>query len=51
MGVDVAAGTRLRLRYSFSESVSKNPFSRYLDPAGSRGLMNFQNLIGVVLVL
>ena len=48
VGVDVAVGHRWSVRYSFSESIGGNPVSPQLDPPGSRGLMNFQNLVGVI---
>ena len=51
VGVDVVVVGRLSVRYSFSESISANPISRHLEPPGSRGLMNFQNLIGVTIGL
>ena len=35
-------------RYSFSETITGNPFSATLDPPGSRRLANFQNLFGFV---
>ena len=38
----------IQVRYSFSEGMSSNPFSSRLSPPGSRGLMNFQNLVGLV---
>ena len=48
VGVDVPVGHGWNVRYSFSESVGPNPISRKLDPPGSRGLMNFQNLVGLM---
>ena len=48
VGIDVAVGERWQVRYSFSEGMSSNPFSSRLSPPGSRGLMNFQNLVGLV---
>lgn len=51
VGVDVVVVGRLRVRYSFTESIRANPISRHLAPPGSRGLMNFQNLIGVAIGL
>ena len=51
VGVDVVVVGRLRVRYSFSESIGPNAISRELTPPGTRTLMNFQNLIGVTLAL
>lgn len=48
VGMDVKAGGGWSVRYSFSESVSGNPFSRRLSPPASRHLMNFQNLVGLI---
>ena len=48
VGVDVPVGGGWNVRYSFSESIGQNPISRELDPPGSRSLMNFQNLVGVL---
>ena len=48
VGVDVPIHRGWSIRYSFSESIGGNPISPQLDPPGSRGLMNFQNLVGVI---
>lgn len=48
VGIDVRTGPRWSLRYSFSETLSRNPISRRLTPSASRSLANFQNLVGVV---
>ena len=48
VGVDVVVGDGWRVRYSFSENLGPNPLSRQLDPQGTRGLMTFQNLLGVM---
>jgi outer membrane protein W len=48
VGIDVALSRHVRLRYSFSETLSGNPISPQLTPAGQRGLANFQNLFGIV---
>ena len=48
VGVDVPVGHGWNVRYSFSEGIGPNPISRELDPPGSRGLMNFQNLVGLM---
>ena len=38
------------LRYSFSETMSANPFAAALNPPAHNTLMNFQNLFGFVKV-
>jgi hypothetical protein len=48
VGADVPVGHGWGIRYSFSENLGPNPLSRQLDPQGRRGLMNFQNLVGVM---
>ena len=48
VGLDVSQGGHWSARYSFSESLSRNPISAQLSPPGQRGLANFQNLFGVV---
>jgi hypothetical protein len=48
VGIDVAVGGGWSARYTFSESLSGNPFSAQLSPAGQRNLANFQNLAGIV---
>lgn len=48
VGLDVRLSRRLVFRYSFSETISSNPISPSLTPPGNRGLMNFQNLFGLV---
>ena len=48
VGIDVAIGRGWRARYSFSESISGNPFNAQLSPPGQRNLANFQNLFGIV---
>jgi hypothetical protein len=46
VGIDVALSRRVRFRYSFSETIGRNPISPVLTPPGERGLANFQNLFG-----
>jgi hypothetical protein len=46
VGIDFQLARGLAFRYSFSETISANPISPSLMPAGRRGLMNFQNLFG-----
>ena len=48
VGIDVAIAPRVSLRYSFSETISGNPISPRLAPPGTRALMNFQNLFGLL---
>jgi outer membrane protein W len=48
VGIDFKLSRRLTFRYSFSETISGNPISPSLTPPGERGLMNFQNLFGLV---
>ena len=48
VGIDVALVDRWSIRYSFSEGISPNPISDRLTPPGERVLMNFQNLVGVL---
>jgi hypothetical protein len=48
VGIDFKLTAAVAFRYSFSETISGNPISPYLTPPGRRGLMNFQNLFGVV---
>jgi hypothetical protein len=48
VGIDVALADRLRVRYSFSETIGPNPIGPHLRPPGRRPLMNFQNLFGLV---
>jgi hypothetical protein len=48
VGIDIVSKSNWGFRYSFSETMSGNPFSQQLAPRGQRGLANFQNLFGVV---
>jgi hypothetical protein len=48
VGIDLALSRRLRFRYSFSETISRNPISPSLTPPGQRRLANFQNLFGLM---
>ena len=47
VGLDVRIRGPWYARYSFSESISKNPISEQLSPQGDRALKNFQNLFGL----
>jgi hypothetical protein len=48
VGIDLRFARGVSFRYSFSETISSNPISPALTPPGRRGLMNFQNLFGLV---
>jgi opacity protein-like surface antigen len=48
VGIDVAVSRHLSLRYSFSETLGRNPISPRLSPPGERALANFENLFGAV---
>ncbi len=48
VGMDVRLHTRWYFRYSFAETLSRNPISDELSPPGSHSLKNFQNLFGIV---
>ena len=48
VGIDLKLSRRVSFRYSFSETIGRNPISRHLTPAGERGLANFQNLFGFI---
>lgn len=48
VGIDVTLHHGWRFRYSFSETLSRNPISHQLTPSGPHSLKNFQNLFGIV---
>jgi hypothetical protein len=48
VGIDLRLNRRLAFRYSFSETIGRNPISPHLTPPGPRRLADFQNLFGVV---
>lgn len=48
VGIDVRLGKGWALRYTFSETLSKNPIDDRLSPSGQHRLMNFQNLVGFI---
>jgi hypothetical protein len=48
VGIDLRLSRRVSFRYSFSETISSNPISASLTPPGRSGLMNFDNLFGLV---
>jgi hypothetical protein len=47
VGIDIRLSPRLVFRYSFSETIGRNPISPHLTPPGQRRLANFQNLFGL----
>ncbi len=48
VGIDVELHSGWLLRYTFSETLSRNPISDELSPPGPHSLKNFQNLIGIL---
>lgn len=50
VGMDVRLRRGWGLRYTFSETMSANPFAAALNPPARGTLMNFQNLVGFVKV-
>jgi len=48
VGIDLLFHRGWGFRYSFSETITGNPFSATLNPPGFRRLANFQNLFGFV---
>lgn len=48
VGMDVSLGKGWALRYTFSETISRNPISDRLSPPGQHSFKNFQNLFGVI---
>jgi hypothetical protein len=48
VGIDIAIRSQFAIRYSFSETITRNPVSSRLIPRGERNLANFQNLFGIV---
>jgi opacity protein-like surface antigen len=46
VGMDVRLRSNFWFRYSFGETIQRNPVSRLLSPRGTRNLANFQNLFG-----
>jgi len=51
VGIDLRLTRKLDFRYSFSEFIGHNEFSRHLSPPGWSALKNFQNLFGFVVRL
>ncbi len=48
VGIDILFGGGWAFRFSFSETIRKNPISPQLTPPGTRNLAHFQNLFGFV---
>ena len=48
VGMDVKLRSGWVFRYTFSETISKNPIDDHLSPPGQHGLKNFQNLFGFI---
>jgi hypothetical protein len=48
VGMDVRLHNGWLFRYTFSETLSRNPISDELSPPGPHSLKNFQNLFGIV---
>jgi len=48
VGMDVKLGRGWALRYTFSETISKNPIDDRLSPPGQARFKNFQNLFGFI---
>jgi hypothetical protein len=48
VGIDLNLGKGWIFRYTFSETLSKNPVSDRLSPPGQHSLKNFQNLFGFI---
>lgn len=50
VGVDLLLKQGWGVRYTFTETMSASPYGAALNPPGKHGLMNFQNLVGVIKV-
>jgi hypothetical protein len=48
VGIDARMGRGWALRYSFAESIQRNPIGPLLTPPGERNLASFQNLFGFI---
>ena len=48
VGMDVNLAKGWAFRYTFSETLCKNPVSDRLSPPGQHSLKNFQNLFGII---
>lgn len=49
VGIDLGTADGWRFRYSFSETINRNPVSAQLSPPAQRNLANFQNLFGAIM--
>ena len=48
VGIDMRIKSGWKFRYSFGETITRNPISVQLTPQGKRNLASFQNLFGFV---
>ena len=48
VGIDLGRPPGWAFRYSFSETIERNPVSARQSPPGERNLANFQNLFGAI---
>lgn len=48
VGIDIKITHGWKFRYSFGETITRNPISMQLTPQGKRNLATFQNLFGFV---
>ena len=48
VGIDVKLRSGWAFRYTFSETISKNPIDNHLTPPGQHAFKNFQNLFGFI---
>ena len=48
VGIDLTLSLGWAFRYSFSETLRRNPISAQLSPPGQRNLANFHNLFGLI---
>jgi len=48
VGMDVRLGRGWAFRYSFSETITKNPIDDQLSPSGQHSFKNFLNLFGFI---
>ena len=48
VGIDISITRGWKFRYSFGETITRNPISVQLSPQGKRNLATFQNLFGFV---
>ena len=48
VGIDAALGRGWAFRYTFSETISKNPIDDHLSPSGQHAFKNFLNMFGFI---